>query len=116
MQVNSAQDYLTMKKRQIIASTYNSVPPPQARKYNNVYLSTVANNSTQFQRFIIPTLAQGSQGSVGGATFSSLCCLSNSQVGAPGAFQTVTPHNPVNMRVTQPPAIGVIDSTKITGY
>jgi hypothetical protein len=114
MQVNSAQDYLTMRKRQIIAATYHSVPPPQARKYNNVYLSAMANNATQYQRFIIPTLAQGSAGSIGGATFSNMCCLSNSAVGAPGAFQTVTPHNPTNMRVTQPPARSVVATRVIT--
>jgi hypothetical protein len=114
MQVNSMQDYVTMKKRQILAATYNSVPPPQARRSNALHLSVMANNATQYQRFIIPTLAQGSAGSIGGATFSNMCCLSNSAVGAPGAFQTVTPHNPVNMRVTQPPARSVVATRIIT--
>jgi hypothetical protein len=83
------QDYLTAKKRQIIAATYNTTPPPQSRKRNAVHLSVMANNATQYQRFIIPTLAPGVGGAIGGATFTSMCCLSNGALGAPGTFQTV---------------------------
>lgn len=89
MQVNSAQDYLTMRKRQIIAATYNTTPPPQSRKRNEVHLSVMANNSSLYQRFIIPTLAPGVGGRIGGATFTSQCCLTNGALGAPGTFQVV---------------------------
>lgn len=106
MQVNSTQDWLTQKKRQIIAKTYNSTPPPQSRKYNSVFLSAVANNATRHERFIIPTLAAGMAGPIGGATVTSMCCLSNSATGALGAFQKVTPEN-TGTRVNYIPAMGV---------
>lgn len=98
MQVNSAQDYLTQQKRRIVAATYHTTPPPQSRKYNSVFVSAMANNATKYQRFIIPTLAAGSAGSLGGATFTSVCCLSNGAVGAPGAFQTVTAEGNVRIQ------------------
>lgn len=101
MQVNSAQDYLTERKRQIIAATYHSTPPPQSRKRNGVHLSAMANNATRYQRFIIPTLNAGSAGAIGGATFTSLCCVSNA-IGAPGTFNTVTDRGVVCVNVIPP--------------
>ena len=98
MQVNSAQDYLTQQKRRIVAATYHKTPPPQSRKHNGVFLSAMANNATQYQRFVIPTLAAGSAGAIGGATFTNLCCLSNGAVGAPGAFQSVTTQGSVRIQ------------------
>ena len=93
MQVNSAQDYLTMKKRQLIASTYHSIPPPQKRRTNAMFLSAMANGATQRQRFIIPTRAPGAGGAIGGATYTNWCCLSNSSSSAPGTF-TASPTDP----------------------
>jgi hypothetical protein len=72
MQVNSAQDYLTLKKRQILAATYSTTPPPQQQKFPSVYRSIAANQATQRQRFVTPTAS--AWGSVPGtATFSSEC-------------------------------------------
>ncbi len=72
MQVNSAQDYLTMRKRQIVASTYSSTPPPQHLKFPSVYRMVVANGATQRQRFVLPS--PGAWGSAPGtATFSNWC-------------------------------------------
>ncbi len=89
MQVNSAQDWLTQKKRQIVAKTYHTTPPPQSRKYNYVYTSAVANNASQRERFIVPPNPGLSTNA--GATYSSLCCLSLGTSGAaPFAFTTVT--------------------------
>ncbi len=88
MQVNSAQDWLTKRKRQIVAQTYHTTPPPQSRKYNSVYISAVANGASQRERFIVPPNPGLSTNA--GATYSSLCCLSLGQTGAPFAFSTVT--------------------------
>jgi len=109
MQVNSAQDYLTQRKRQIVAATYHSKPPPQSRKHNGVFLSAMANNATQYQRFIIPTLAPGA-GAIGGATFTNLCCVSNA-IGAPGTFNSVTDRGVVRNSVIPP--LGV-KATQVT--
>ena len=92
MQVNSAQDYLTNRKRQIIAATYNTQPPPQKRRSNGVHLSAVANSASRYQRFIAPVQAAAGLGytnAPGTATFSSLCCLTpTTQV--LGSFTTTT--------------------------
>jgi hypothetical protein len=98
MQVNSAQDYLTLRKRQIIAKTYYSTPPPQEQKSNTVYLSTVANNATQRQRFVIPTVSAWG-GVAGGSTYSSLCTGCSSNAGAPGVFTTVNTKDTHNTRL-----------------
>ena len=91
MQVNSAQDYLTNRKRQIIAASYNTQPPPQKRRNNAVHLSAVANGATRYQRFIAPVQAASGTGTnaPGTAVFTSLCCLTpTTQV--LGAFATTT--------------------------
>jgi hypothetical protein len=109
MQVNSAQDYLTMRKRQIIAATYNATPPPGARKNNAIFLSAIANNATQYERQVFPF--QGATGSSdvsgngdvsGGETYISRCCLSNGQAGAFGTFTTRTDKGVVRFNVIQP--------------
>ena len=95
MQVNSMQDWVTQKKRRIIAATYHSTPPPQSRKYNSVFLSAVANGATQRERFIVPP--NPGLSTVPGATYSSLCCLSSS-LGAPFAFSRVTTQGSLPIR------------------
>lgn len=100
MQVNSAQDWLTAKKRQIIAKTYHSIPPPQTKRHNSVFLSAMANGATQRQRFIVPP--NPGTGNVTAATFSSECCLSVGTLGAPGAFQTTTDKGFVRLNRQQP--------------
>lgn len=96
MQVNSAQDWLTQKKRQIVASTYHQTPPPQSRKYNYVYTSAVANGASQRERFIVPP--NPGLSTVPTASYSSLCCLSNGQTGAPFTFSTVTTQGNIQVR------------------
>ena len=96
MQVNSAQDWLTQKKRQIVAKTYHTTPPPQSRKYNYVFLSAEANSATQRERFIVPPNPGISTIPV--ATYSSLCCLANGQTGAPFTFSRVTTQGNIPIR------------------
>lgn len=97
MQVNSAQDYLTMRKRQILASTYYSTPPPQEQKRNALYLSVVANNATTRQRFILPTTsAWGS--APGTASYVNWCVGCTQPTGAPGVFSSVNTKDIHNTR------------------
>jgi hypothetical protein len=66
------QDYVTLKKRRIIAASYSSTPPSQEQKRPSSYLSVVANQATQRQRFVTPTAS--AWGSVPGtASFTSEC-------------------------------------------
>jgi hypothetical protein len=53
-----------------------------------VFLSAVANGATQRERFIIPP--NPGLSTVPGAVYTSFCCLSNGQTGAPFTFSTVT--------------------------
>ena len=90
MQVNSAQDYLTMKKRQLIAKSYYTTPPPQSKKYNSVYTSVEGNNATQYQRVIIPANF-GSSASVTATSFTNWCCGTSPNVG--GVFSVINNKN-----------------------
>ena len=102
MQVNSAQDYLTMRKRQIISATFHSRPAPQHRRTNAMYMSAEANGATQRQRFILPTAS--AWGSVPGtATYTSQCCLSST--GAPFALGIVTDGGVVRFNVIPPMSV-----------
>lgn len=100
MQVNSAQDWLTRYKRQVVAKTYHTIPPPQSRRYNSVFLSAAANGATQRERFIIPP--NPGIGNVTAATFLSFCCLSNGNSAAPGTFSTTTNEGIVRFNVIPP--------------
>jgi hypothetical protein len=104
MQINSAQDYLTMKKRQLISSTYYSTPPEQKDKTNGVYLSTVANNATVRQVLHVP--APSAWGDApGGITVTSWCTGCERATGAPGTFQVVNRKDVVSRQALRP--IGV---------
>ncbi len=104
MQVNSAQDYLTMKKRQIIAKTYHSIPPPQHRKHNSVFLSAEANGASQYQISMVPN--PSGWGSVrGGKTTTNWCCLSNGTSVAPGVFSTTTDKGIVRFNIVPPMSV-----------
>jgi hypothetical protein len=92
MQVNSAQDYLTKRKRQIISATYYTTPPQQKDKLNSVFLSTLANNSTTRERFILPTVSAWG-GVPGTATYTNNCTGCSTSTGAIGTFQTVNNKN-----------------------
>jgi hypothetical protein len=101
MQVNSAQDWLTRYKRQVVAKTYHTVPPPQHRRHNSVFLSAEANGATARERFVIPAVS--AWGSVpGGATYTSFCCLSNGNTGPPGVFSTTTNQGIVRFNIVPP--------------
>lgn len=88
MQVNSAQDWLTQQKRRVIAKSYHTTPPPQSQRHNSVYLSAEANSVSVRERFIIPP--NPGRSTIPGAVYTSLCCLSNGQTGAPFTFSSVT--------------------------
>ena len=104
MQVNSAQDYLTMRKRQIIAATYHVVPQPQSRDNNSIFLSAMANRATQRQRLVVPQVS-GWGSVVGGATYSNWCCLSNGNSAAPGVFSSVNTPGIVRFNVIPPMSV-----------
>lgn len=111
MQVNSAQDWLTAKKRQLIAKTYHTVPPPQSRRHNGVFLSAMANEATQTQLLVVPQVS--GWGSVpGGKTISNWCCLSNGSTAAPGTFLTTTTQGIVRFNVL--PSMSVT-ATRVVG-
>ena len=105
MQVNSAQDYLTQRKRQIIAATYNRTPPPQKRRTNEMYASVVGNGATQRERFILPTVSAWG-GVPGTATYSTRCCLAS----APLALGIVVDSGVVRFNVI--PSISVTATRK----
>jgi hypothetical protein len=101
MQVNSAQDWLTAKKRQIVAKTYHTTPPPQSKRYNYVFLSAEANGATQRERIVAPQVS--AWGSVpGGVSYSNFCCLSNGSTTAPGTFATTTDRGIVRFNIIPP--------------
>jgi hypothetical protein len=104
MQVNSAQDYLTMKKRQLVAATYHQIPPPQTKRYNSVFLSAIANGATQTQLFVNPN-PSGWRTVRGGETTSNWCCLSNGSSVAPGVFTTTTDKGWVRLNLLQPMSV-----------
>jgi hypothetical protein len=104
MQVNSAQDYLTMRKRQLIAKTFYSTPPEQKDKTNGVFLSTMANNATVRQILAVPTVS-GWRDSPGGITVSNWCTTCETASGAPGAFTVRNTKDLVSRQALRP--IGV---------
>ena len=101
MQVNSMQEYVTLRTRRIIAATYYSTPPEQRNKFNSVYLSVMANNATTRERFILPTVS--AWGSVPGtATYTNFCTGCSTSTGAPGTFQTVNTKDVLSMQALKP--------------
>lgn len=101
MQVNSAQDYLTMKKRQILASTYSSTPPPQHAKTNALYTSVEANHSTIRQVLHVPA-PSGWGDAPGGVTVTNWCSGCETYR---GVFSTVNQKDIVSRQALRP--IGV---------
>lgn len=95
------QDYVTMRKRQIIASTFYSTPPEQKNKFNSVFLSAMANNATTRQRFILPTVSAWG-GVPGTATYTNFCTNCSTSTGAPGTFQTVNTKDVLSMQALKP--------------
>ena len=79
MQVNSAQDYLTRHKRNIIAKTYAADPPFGKNKIPSTYLSLKANNASRHQMTVAAACRGNNTCSQLGETTTSQCC---SQSGA----------------------------------
>lgn len=104
MQVNSAQDYLTMTKRRILASTYSSTPPEQKEKTPSLYHSVVANRATTRQRFIVPAVSAPG-GVPGTATYTNWCAGCEAWR---GVFPTVNTKDLVSRQALRP--IGVLTS------
>jgi len=83
MQVNSAQDYLTAQKRRVIGTLSAVTPQPAHRRYNYVYLSTVANGESKYEKTPYPqnlSLAAGSKPGLAYVTQGvrptvDLCCV-----------------------------------------
>jgi hypothetical protein len=101
MQVNSAQDYLTMRKRQLVASTYYSTPPEQKNKTNGVHLSTTANNATIRQVLHVPA-PSGWGDAPGGITVTNWCTGCERATGAPGTFRVVNTKDVVSRQALRP--------------
>ena len=98
MQINSAQDYLTQKKRQIIASTYTSTPPEQRNKFNSVYLSVEANSATVRQILAVPAVSAWGD-APGGITVTNWCsgCTAFN-----GVFSTVNTKDILSRQALRP--------------
>jgi hypothetical protein len=80
MQVNSAQDYLTRHKRNIIAKTYTADPPAGKNKIPSTYLSLKANGAAQVH-LIVAAACRGNQTCTGlGESTVSYCCRQNGAV------------------------------------
>ena len=103
MQVNSAQDWLTKRKRRVIAKSIAVAPPPQSQRTNKLYTNIEANGATQYERFVAPF--QGAWGGAsGGATYSSECCT----VTLPFAVTNNRGVVPYNGRSVQPMSFRIV--------
>ena len=98
MQVNSAQDYLTMRKRQILAATYATAPPEQKDKTNTLYTSVEANAATIRQVLHVPA-SSGWGDAPGGISVTNWCAGC-----APfaGVFTTVNMKDVVSRQALRP--------------
>ena len=75
MQVNSAQDYLTQIKRQIIAKSLALSPPPQKRRSNGDYVGVLANKADQYDIFVASVGVNTVGPATLGKTYRSFCCV-----------------------------------------
>jgi hypothetical protein len=75
MQVNNAQDYVTQKKRQIIAASLAVAPPPQKRRTNTQYIGVLGNKSQQYTRFVGGMGINAYYPATLGTTYTSTCCV-----------------------------------------
>jgi hypothetical protein len=75
MQVNSAQDYLTQVKRQIIAKSLALSPPPLKQRSNTQYIGILANKSDQYDIFVAGIGINSVGPATLGKTYRSFCCV-----------------------------------------
>lgn len=101
-----------MRKRQILSATYYTTPPEQKDKTNSLWLSTVGNNATTRQRFIVPAVSGWGDAPGGPATFSNWCTGCSTSLGAPGTFQIVNTKDVLSVQALRP--IGVRATSVIT--
>ncbi len=102
MQVNSAQDWLTRRKRQIIAKTFYTSTPAQENKLPSTYLSVIGNNATTRERFIIPAVS--AWGSVPGTAVFTNFCTGCSMGGSSvqGVFTSVNTRDVLSRQALKP--------------
>ena len=94
-----------MKKRQIIASTFHSIPAPQSRRTNASFLSAMANGATQTQILVVPEVSAWGDAR-GGKTTSNWCCLSNGNASAaPGTLARTIDSGTVRFNVIPPMSV-----------
>lgn len=101
MQVNSAQDYLTMRKRQLLAATYATTPPEQKNKTNGLYTSIEANAATIRQVLHVPA-PSGWGDAPGGISVTNWC---SGCAPFAGVFATVNTKDVLSRQALRP--IGV---------
>jgi hypothetical protein len=75
MQVNSAQDYLTQVKRQIVAKSLALSPPPLKQRSNTQYIGILANKSDQYDIFVAGIGINSVGPATLGKTYRSFCCV-----------------------------------------
>lgn len=80
MQVNSAQDYLTQVKRQVISKIYTADPPFGKNKIPSTYLSLQANAATRYQLTVAAACRGNNTCSGLGKTMTSQCCTQSGAV------------------------------------
>jgi 16S rRNA G966 N2-methylase RsmD len=80
MQVNSAQDYLTQVKRQVISKIYVADPPFGKNKVPSTYLSLKANNASRHQMTVAAACRGNNTCSGLGETNTSQCCTQSGAV------------------------------------
>ena len=75
MQVNSAQDYMTQMKRQIIAKSLALSPPPLKQRSNTQYIGIVANKSDRYDMLVAGVGINTVGPATLGKTYVSFCCV-----------------------------------------
>jgi hypothetical protein len=102
MQVNSAQDWLTRRKRQVIAKTFYTSSPAQENKLPSTFLSVMGNNATTRERFIIPAVSAWG-GVPGTATYTNFCVdCSTGASSVPGVFTSVNTRDVLSRQALKP--------------
>lgn len=69
------QDYVTQRKRQIIAASLAVAPPPQKRRSNTQYIAVLGNKSQQYTRFVGGMGINAYYPTTLGTTYTSSCCV-----------------------------------------
>jgi hypothetical protein len=96
MQVNNTQDYISQKKRQIIAKSISVASPQQKSRTNQLYLAVAGNGADQYNRFVSAPGRNNIYGAPLGKTFTSVCCkpanASTLTYTPPAGYTTIGPY------------------------